>query len=380
MNAAHPLPAGCNIQIRGVAPGASLIGLKVFGNSNSAPTSRFIEAIDYAVTDGADVLNESFGGNPYPDTGTDPISLADAAAIAAGVTVVASTGDAGVTGTIGSPASNAIGIIGVGATTTFRSYQQSTYAGTQLSNGTWVNNNISGLSSGGISQAGRTPDLVAPGDLGWALCTPDLNLYAECTDNNGNPSPIQDFGGTSQSSPLTAGAAALVIEAYEQHPPRREPEPGRRQADPDQHRHRPRPPGLRAGCRPPEHAQGRPGRGELAGRQRSPDADRILRSSSSKNQLFAAAYPNSPVAQSLTVTNVGDKPQKVDRVDPNARATPCPTRRARGDRHGDRAGLHRRLRDLPELSPRSTSRWRRTSIGSRCGLRRRRRRSPGGSS
>ena len=87
---AHPLPAGCNITVRGVAPGASLIGLKVFGNSNSAPTSRFIEAIDFAVTDGADVLNESFGGNPYPDNGDDPITLADASAIAAGVTVVAS--------------------------------------------------------------------------------------------------------------------------------------------------------------------------------------------------------------------------------------------------------------------------------------------------
>ena len=49
VNAAHPLPPGCNITIRGVAPGASLIGLKVFGNSNTAPTSRFIEAIDYAV-------------------------------------------------------------------------------------------------------------------------------------------------------------------------------------------------------------------------------------------------------------------------------------------------------------------------------------------
>ena len=49
VNPAHPLPPGCTITVRGVAPGASLIGLKVFGNSNTAPTSRFIEAIDYAV-------------------------------------------------------------------------------------------------------------------------------------------------------------------------------------------------------------------------------------------------------------------------------------------------------------------------------------------
>jgi len=214
VNPAHPLPAGCNIRVRGVAPGASLIGLKVFGNSNSAPTSRFIQAIDYAVTDGADVLNESFGGNPFPDTGDDPISLADNAAIAAGVTVVTSTGDAGTAGTVGSPASSGQ-VIGVGATTTFRAYVQLTDGGAQLSNGTWTNNNISGLSSGGITQAGRTPDLVAPGDLGWALCSTDTALYEGCFNALAEPSPIQEFGGTSQSSPLTAGAAALVIEAYE---------------------------------------------------------------------------------------------------------------------------------------------------------------------
>jgi len=216
VNEAHPLPANCDITVRGMAPGASLIGLKVFGNSNTAPTSRFIEAIDYAVTDGADVLNESFGGNPYPDNGDDPISLADQAAVAAGVTVVSSTGDAGVTGTIGSP-SDTPGVIGVGATTIFRSYLQTTSAGIQLSSGKFVSNNISGLSSGGITQSGTVPDLVAPGDLGWALCTPDLTLYEECANdqNDPQPTPIQQFGGTSQSSPLTAGAAALVIQAYE---------------------------------------------------------------------------------------------------------------------------------------------------------------------
>ena len=214
VNPAHPLPPGCNITVRGMAPGASLIGLKVFGNANVAPTSRFIEAIQYAVTAGADVLNESFGANPFPDSHTDPITLADDAAVAAGVTVVASTGDAGTTGTIGSPSSDP-NVIGVGASTTFQSYLQTTNAGAQLSNGQWVSNQISGLSSGGTTQNARTPDLIAPGDLGWALCTPDLSLYEECTTNSGNPSPIQNFGGTSQSSPLTAGAAALVIEAYE---------------------------------------------------------------------------------------------------------------------------------------------------------------------
>jgi hypothetical protein len=214
VNPAHPLPPGCNIKVRGVAPGADMVGLKVFGNAPSAPTSRFIEAIDYAVNvAGVDVINESFGSNPFPDNGNDPISLADNAAVDAGVTVVASSGDAGTTGTVGSPSSSGR-VIGVAATTTFRSYQQEGFAGVQFSNGTWASGNISSISSGGVTQQARVPDLAAPGDLGWALCTPNPDIYLDCANDKGEPSPIQNFGGTSQSSPLTSGAAALVIEAY----------------------------------------------------------------------------------------------------------------------------------------------------------------------
>lgn len=216
VNPAHPLPPGCNIHIVGMAPGASLVGLKAF-STGFTTTSGLVQAIDYAVsTDNVDVINESFGGEPLPDNDNDPISLANNAATRAGVTVVVSTGDAGTADTLGSPATNT-DVIAVGGSTAYRIYAQTTNAAIQLGNGTFLDNNITALSSGGFAQTGpRTVDVVAPGDSGWALCSLDTSMYAECADtlHGANPPPIQDFGGTSQSSPLTAGEAALVIQAY----------------------------------------------------------------------------------------------------------------------------------------------------------------------
>ena len=212
---AHPLPSPCNIHIRGMAPGASLVGLNVFSSLGYTTTSTFVQAIEWAVThDDVDVINESFGGNPFPDTDNDPVSLADAAAVRAGVTVVVSSGDAGTNGTLGSPSTD-LDVISVGATDQWRIYAQTSDGAFPLSNGGIVNNNISSFSSGGFAQTqARTVDVVAPGDSGWALCSTDVTLFGDCFDFNGNPSPIEDFGGTSESSPLTAGEAALVIQAY----------------------------------------------------------------------------------------------------------------------------------------------------------------------
>src|SRR2546430_643706 len=120
VNPASPLPRGCTIQIRGVAPGASLSVAKVIDAEGFATIATIVQGIDYEVSVAkVDVLNESLGNNPVPDRHNDPLSLANHAAVAAGITVVAASGGAGVFGTVGHPAGDPAVIRG-GAATSFR--------------------------------------------------------------------------------------------------------------------------------------------------------------------------------------------------------------------------------------------------------------------
>jgi subtilisin family serine protease len=214
----HAVTQPCKFRIEGVAPGAKLVGLSIFGAENAGYNSSFLNAINYAVTaDHVNVLNESLGNNYYPDDAAslDLIKQANDAAVAAGTTVTVSSGDAGVTNTIGTPSTDP-NVISVGATTTYRIDLQDGYGGAQFPGVKgYLNNNISSFSSGGFEQNGRTVDLVAPGELNWALCSTNTAMYGDCFNYAGNPTPFIAFGGTSESAPLTAGAAALVIQAYE---------------------------------------------------------------------------------------------------------------------------------------------------------------------
>ena len=213
---ALPLNRPCLVRVEGVAPGARLAGLDVFGSGDGL-NSSIIEAIDYAVTvDHVNVLNESFGDNYYPDDqpALDLLKQANDAAVAAGTTVVVSTGDAGVTSTFGTPSTDPA-VISAGATTSYRLDVQDGYGGARFPGVTgWLSNNISSFSSGGEEQDGQTATLVAPGEFNWSLCSKDVKIYGDCFDLAGQPSDIISFGGTSESAPLTSGTAALVIEAY----------------------------------------------------------------------------------------------------------------------------------------------------------------------
>ncbi len=195
----------CKFRVEGVAPGASLVGIKVFPEGAlTATTSALLEGIDYAVShDHVNVLNESFGYNPLPDTARDLIRQADEAAVRAGTVVVVSSGDAGPMQTFSSPAT-APGVISAGATTTLRAYAQVDIANYhQIGAQGWVDDNMSALSSAGIAEDLKSPDVVAPGDLNWTLSNYQPGSYRAGIS-----------GGTSEAAPLTAGVAALVIQAY----------------------------------------------------------------------------------------------------------------------------------------------------------------------
>ncbi len=168
------LTVPCRIRILGVAPGASLVGLNVIGSSFTVFTSVLLEAIDYAVTkDHVNVINESFGFHKYPDIDTTDLIETSQRRRGQGRRrrhdrlrrFWGHQHDR----LAGERPAHHLGRrdhhLPRLRSDRFRRHQPAGIKG-------WIDNNISGLSSGGFDQTGHTVDVVAPGDLNWALCSP----------------------------------------------------------------------------------------------------------------------------------------------------------------------------------------------------------------
>ncbi len=196
-------PANCSFRIEGDATGASLLSTGFFSDTNSlgqivAPESQVIAGLQQAVDEGVNVVSESYGFGALPDGSADLIEPANDAMVQAGVVVVESAGDSGSSGTVEAPADDPNVIDAAGSDDLRLLAQADGYTRG------WESDNMTTLSSGGTAPNGAVVDLVAPGYLSLAVAGV----------GQVPPLPTEAFGGTSESAPFIAGAAADVIQAY----------------------------------------------------------------------------------------------------------------------------------------------------------------------
>jgi hypothetical protein len=147
----------------GVAPDADIIAIQI-SKTSRLKTSDIVDGIELAVILNAQVINMSFGGG---ESSAENAALE--AAFSAGIVLVASAGNSN-GGSVGFPAAHP-DVIAVSAST--------------------INNGLASFSS-----VGSQVELIAPG----------ANIYTTYKDGT-----YVHINGTSFSSPMVAGVAALVI-------------------------------------------------------------------------------------------------------------------------------------------------------------------------
>ena len=169
-------------RVLGVAPGAEFIVAKVCGNDGWCAEGAMMEASEWAVAQGADVMNLSLGGGAFSDhCDGDPLAAKLNWSVDQGVIVVAASGNGGELGEgVAVPACGSK-VIAVGAVDASDTVQL------------W-------------SSYGRPLDLMAPG----------LSILSSLSCQSVQTCPEAGYGkasGTSMAAPHVAGAAALLLQA-----------------------------------------------------------------------------------------------------------------------------------------------------------------------
>ncbi len=188
---------------KGVAPGASLINVKVLDEYGSGSASTVMSGIEYAVDKGVNIISMSIGASLWSADGSDPISITANAAVDAGVVVVVAAGNNGEPFTVSSPGV-AEKVITVGAST--------------------KKDLIAGYSSQGPTWDHRfKPDVVAPGgDMDIFLNPADSGIVSARADGSLLDKNLPDYrvdkyylalSGTSMATPHVSGLAALLLQA-----------------------------------------------------------------------------------------------------------------------------------------------------------------------
>ncbi|MEV7419129.1 S8 family serine peptidase [Streptomyces sp. NPDC089919] len=179
---------------QGVAPGAQLLNGKVLDDSGAGDDSGILAGIEWAVAQGAQIVNLSLGGPDSP--GTDPIEAAvDKLSATKGVlfTVAAGNGGRSGPGSIDSPGSAAAALT-VGAVDGADALADFSGTGPRLGGGA------------------VKPDVTAPGVDITAAAAPGSVLARRFGEH---PDGYLGLSGTSMATPHAAGAAALL---KQQHP------------------------------------------------------------------------------------------------------------------------------------------------------------------
>jgi serine protease AprX len=194
-----------NGQYSGEAPGANLVSIKVAGADGTTHLGTLISGLQWAVDHrseyGIKVLNLSLGFQPTKSTVINPLDQAVEAVWNSGITVVAAAGNAGpFNGTILSPGDDPL-VITVGALD-------------DMATASISDDEMNDFSSAGPTSPDGwvKPDLVTSGRSVVSLAAPGSTIY------NNNPSArigTANFvgSGTSFSTAITSGAAALVLAA-----------------------------------------------------------------------------------------------------------------------------------------------------------------------
>jgi serine protease AprX len=202
----------------GMAPGASIIALKVLNGQGVGTISNIIAAIDHAIAVkdqyNIRVINMSLGAGVYESYNTDPLTLAAKRAVDAGIVVVAAAGNLGKAadgtpqyGAITAPG-NAPWVLTVGASSSMGTLNRE-------------DDQIALYSSRGptMYDYAAKPDLVAPGTGVVSLVDPGSAFYTTKAQYlvggllASYTQPYLSLSGTSMAAPAVAGTVALMLHA-----------------------------------------------------------------------------------------------------------------------------------------------------------------------